>query len=122
MPKTTVSNHILGLVPAFFYSAASSILWPFDDNDMAICTGYCYSDFGSVIELSEGDKRVMDLAMVNHRDVILSGEFCYEWVVVVESWSGLRCAMTSDRGWDTISIRFQFSQEYTFELASYLCS
>ncbi|KAL8732427.1 MAG: hypothetical protein Q9181_003962 [Wetmoreana brouardii] len=65
MSKTSISNDVLGLVPAFLYSGAGSTvstLWPFDDKDAAMYTRHFYQDFG--------EAGIIDLAKANQRSVL----------------------------------------------------
>ncbi|KAL8663598.1 MAG: hypothetical protein Q9202_003786 [Teloschistes flavicans] len=64
MSKTSLSNDVLGLVPAFLYSGASSTvstLWPFDDKDAATYTRVFYKDFekGGVVDLAKANQRAV---------------------------------------------------------------
>lgn len=71
MSKTTLSNDVLGLVPAFLYSGAASTvstLWPFDDKDAAMYTTCFYEDFDKVLQ--SGQKGVVNLAKANQRAVL----------------------------------------------------
>ena len=71
MSKTTLSNDVVGLVPAFLYSGASSTvstLWPFDDKDAAMYTRHFYEEFDKL--LHSGQKGVVDLAKANQRAIL----------------------------------------------------
>ena len=71
MSKTTLSNDVLGLVPAFLYSGASSTvstLWPFDDKDAAMYTRHFYEEFDKL--LHSGQKGVVDLAKANQTAIL----------------------------------------------------
>lgn len=87
MSKTTVSNDVLGLVPAILYSGASSTvstLWPFDDKDAAMYTRHFYEGFDKILQ-SEG-KKVMDLAKANQKAVLAIKEkrpALYHWAPFV---------------------------------------
>ena len=71
MSRTTLSNDVLGLVPAFLYSGASSTvsaLWPFDDKDAAMYTQHFYEEFDNLLQ--SGQKGVVDLAKANQRAIL----------------------------------------------------
>ena len=71
MSKTTASNDVLGLVPAFLYSGAASTvsaLWPFADKDAAMYTTHFYEDFDKILQ--EGYGGVVDLAKANQGAVL----------------------------------------------------
>ena len=71
MSRTTLSNDVLGLVPAFLYSGASSTvstLWPFDDNDAAMYTRHFYEEVDKL--LKSGQKGVVDLAKANQKAIL----------------------------------------------------
>ncbi|KAL8700752.1 MAG: hypothetical protein Q9201_005280 [Fulgogasparrea decipioides] len=77
MSKTSVSNDVLGLVPAFLYSGAGSTvstLWPFDDKDAAMYTRHFYKDFGKagIIDLAKANQRTV-LAIMEKRPAL------YHW-------------------------------------------
>ena len=70
MTKTTTSSDVLGLVPAFLYSGASSTvstLWKFDDKDAALYTKLFYEEFEKVSAEGGG---MVDLAKANQRAVL----------------------------------------------------
>ncbi|KAL8628236.1 hypothetical protein Q9189_006052 [Teloschistes chrysophthalmus] len=86
MYKTSLSNDVLGLVPACLYSGASSTVStprPFDDKDAAMYTREFYKDFGkvAVIDLAKGNRRTM-LAIMEKRPAL------YHWgsFVVIRYW------------------------------------
>lgn len=88
MSKTTVSNDVLGLVPAFLYAGASSTvsaLWPFDDKDAAMYTRVFYEGWGD---------GVVDLAKRNQKAVLAVREkrpSLYCWgAFVVNGWWMMR--------------------------------
>ena len=63
MSRTSLSNDVIGLVPAFLYSGAASTvstLWTFDDKDAALFSGHFYSSFN--VPLSSEDGIRVDLA------------------------------------------------------------
>ncbi|KAG6991289.1 hypothetical protein G7Y79_00054g089180 [Physcia stellaris] len=71
MSKTTWSNDVLGLVPAFLYTGAASTvntLWPFDDKDAAMYTEHFYEEFDKILQ--SGQKGVVDLAKANQKAVL----------------------------------------------------
>ena len=71
MSRTTISNDVLGLVPAFLYSGAASTistLWPFDDKDAAMYTRHFYEDFHQILQ--SGRKGTVDLARANQKAVL----------------------------------------------------
>lgn len=77
LPKTTVSNDVIGLVPAFLYSGAASTvstLWLFADEGAATYTEYFYSDFEAILKC--GQKVVVDLGKANQKAIlaIMAGE------------------------------------------------
>ena len=72
MSKTSaISGEVIGLVPAFLYSGASSTvstLWPFDDRDAALYTRFFYEGFWKA--LKEGNSERVDLAKANQAAVL----------------------------------------------------
>ena len=53
MSKTSVSNDVIGLVPAFLYSGAASTistLWNFSDEDAALFTQCFYEAFDEALK------------------------------------------------------------------------
>ncbi|KAL8726744.1 MAG: hypothetical protein Q9166_006539 [cf. Caloplaca sp. 2 TL-2023] len=96
MSKTTVSNDVIGLVPAFLYSGAASTvstLWPFDDKDAAMYTRCFYEDFERVMK-EGGGQVVVDLAEANQKAVLKILEkrpALYNWgCFVVNGWWMMR--------------------------------
>ncbi|KAL8916571.1 MAG: hypothetical protein Q9208_008442 [Pyrenodesmia sp. 3 TL-2023] len=87
MTRTTVSNDVIGLVPAFLYSGAASTvstLWPFDDADAAMYTRGFYEDFHAV--LKSGREGVVDVAKANQKAVLAVREkrpALYHWASFV---------------------------------------
>ena len=87
MSKTTSSNDVVGLVPAFLYSGAASTvstLWPFDDKDAALYTKYFYEEFDTILQ--SGQKGVVDLAKANQKAVLTIMEekpALYHWAPFV---------------------------------------
>ena len=83
MSKITLSNDVLGLVPAFLYSRAVSTvstLWPFDDKDAAMYTEHFYEEFDKTLQ--SGQKGVVDLAKANQKAVLTTMEerpASYHW-------------------------------------------
>ncbi|KAL8777868.1 MAG: hypothetical protein Q9194_002315 [Teloschistes cf. exilis] len=77
MSKTSLSNDVLGLVPAFLYSGASSTvstLWPFDDKDATMYTREFYRDFerDGMVDLAKANQRAT-LAIMEKRPAL------YHW-------------------------------------------
>lgn len=71
MSKTSVSNDVVGLVPAFLYSGAASTvstLWKFDDKDASLYSTHFYTDIWRLLQES-GSGRV-DLARANQAAVL----------------------------------------------------
>lgn len=71
--KTTTSNDVLGLVSAFLYSGASSMvsaLWTrIDDMDAAMYSKHFYRHFEHALENNDG-RRVINLAIANQKAVL----------------------------------------------------
>lgn len=89
MSKTTVSNDVVGLVPAFLYSGASSTvstLWPFDDKDAAMYTRHFYEDFHRCLQAGGEEEGLVDLAKANQKAVLAIREkrpTLYHWAPFV---------------------------------------
>ncbi|KAL8975237.1 MAG: hypothetical protein Q9197_000540 [Variospora fuerteventurae] len=89
MSKTTVSNDVVGLVPAFLYSGASSTvstLWPFDDKDAAMYTRHFYEDFHRCLQAGGEEEGLVDLAKANQKAVLAIREkrpALYHWAPFV---------------------------------------
>ena len=87
MTQTSVSNEIIGLVPAFLYAgAASSVstLWPFADPDASLFSDYFYEAFDVVLE--EGSEGRVDLAKALQKAVLKIMEVkpeLYHWAPFV---------------------------------------
>ncbi|KAL8859768.1 MAG: hypothetical protein Q9178_003883 [Gyalolechia marmorata] len=95
MSKTTMSNDVLGLVSAFLYAGASSVvsaLWPFDDRDAVSYTRAFYAGFEGAG--MDGGGVVVDLAKANQKAVLEIREkrpALYHWGgFVVNGWWMLR--------------------------------
>ncbi len=89
MSKTSVSNDVVGLVPAFLYSGAASTvsaLWSFSDEDAALFTRYFYEafDVGGRVNLAEALRRAVlrimevDGALYHWAPFVLTGYWMFE--------------------------------------------
>lgn len=84
--RASVSNEIVGLVPAFLYAGASSTvsaLWPFEDEDAQMFSEVFYEEMGT---LRAGGGGTVDLAKALRRAVLaikgIRGEL-YSWAPFV---------------------------------------
>lgn len=71
MSVTSVSNDVIGLVPAFLYAGAASTvstLWRFDDDDASLYSTFFYEDFEQPAADVRGCK--VDLARANQKAVL----------------------------------------------------
>lgn len=71
MSKTTVSNDVVGLVPAFLYAGAASTvstLWPFDDEDASLYSTFFYEGLERPTANVLGGR--VDLARANQKAVL----------------------------------------------------
>jgi CHAT domain-containing protein len=87
MSKTSVSNEVVGLVPAFLYSGAASTvstLWKFADQDAALFSDLFYEQFDEALKSGQG-KRI-DLAKALQRAVLRimeAEDVLYHWAPFV---------------------------------------
>jgi CHAT domain-containing protein len=87
MSRTSLSNDVIGLVPAFLYSGAASTvstLWKFDDKDAALFSDFFYSSFN--MSLSGEDEIRVDLAKALQAAVLAIRErnpALYHWAPFV---------------------------------------
>lgn len=73
MSKTSVSNDVVGLVPAFLYSGAASTvstLWKFDDKDASLYSRHLYADVWRLLKEEGGNAGRVDLARANQAAVL----------------------------------------------------
>lgn len=71
MSKTSVSNDVIGLVPAFLYAGAASTvstLWRFHDDDASLYSTFSYEEFEWPITDAQGDR--VDLARANQTAIL----------------------------------------------------
>lgn len=87
MSKTSVSNDVVGLVPAFLYAGAASTvstLWRFDDEDASLYSTFFYEEFERPMAAIQGGR--VDLARANQKAILKIMELkpeLYHWAPFV---------------------------------------